>query len=151
MTFLTHSMNLTTAWKHQSMLLTPVTTQKETFIAVATKRKTPQNMKGLQAPHRHAASPRTCFFLVSAPMSMLGMRFLPTLGRNRHGSFSLICLACDYFFPHWVKIETHRYDGRNGSLHAAPKHSGSLQRIPWKRSYTLVTRTLNTLISSTLA
>ena len=38
-----------------------VTTQKETFIAVVTKRKTPQNMKGLQAPHRHAASPRTCF------------------------------------------------------------------------------------------
>ena len=49
------------AWKHQSMSLTPATTQKETFIAVVTKRKTPPNMKGLQAPHRHAASPRTCF------------------------------------------------------------------------------------------
>ena len=121
MTFLTHSMNLTTAWKHQSMLLTPVTTQKETFIAVATKRKTPQNMKGLQAWHRHAASPRTCFFLVSAPMSMLGHAisshigskstrivqshlfglwlFLPTLGQNRNSSIRW----AEWFFARCAK------------------------------------------------
>ena len=51
------------AWKHQSMSLTPVTTQNETFIAVVRKCKTPQNMKGVQARHRHAASLRTCTFV----------------------------------------------------------------------------------------
>ena len=89
-------------WKHQSMSLTPVTTQNETSIAVVRKCKTPQNMNWVQDRHWHAASLRTCFFW-------------PALECQ--------CLACD-FFPH-------RYNWRNevrnvtyiGSLHVAPNHS----------------------------
>ena len=100
------------AWKHQSMSLTPVTTQNEAFIAVVRKCKTPQNMKGVQARHRHAASLRTCTFVGQrsnvnawhAISSHIGSksRLIDTMGGMKYAHVTYI-----------------------GSLHVAPNQSGT--------------------------